>query len=324
VSVRLAGQDSRRGTFSQRHSVLIDQDTGAEYVPLAKLAGEGVRFNVYDSLLSEFAALGFEYGYATAATDSLTIWEAQFGDFANGAQVVIDQFIAAGEAKWEQKSNLTMLLPHGYEGQGPEHSSARLERFLTLGAEENLRVVVPSTPANYFHLLIQQGKLPVAKPLVCLTPKSLLRLPAAASGVIDLISGTFKTVLTDPTVPHRDEVRRLIICSGKVYYDLEAARKKTGAEGLALVRLEQLYPFPIDEIADVLDNFEGAEVMWVQEEPENMGAWRYIHQKFSEDLKVPILRCSREESASPATGSAKNHEREQELLISRALAGLTD
>ncbi|MEX2551511.1 MAG: multifunctional oxoglutarate decarboxylase/oxoglutarate dehydrogenase thiamine pyrophosphate-binding subunit/dihydrolipoyllysine-residue succinyltransferase subunit [Actinomycetota bacterium] len=324
VSIRLSGQDTRRGTFSQRHAVLIDQDTGAEYVPLAKLAGEGVRFNAYDSLLSEFAALGFEYGYSTTATDSLTIWEAQFGDFANGAQVVIDQFIAAGEDKWEQKSNLTMLLPHGYEGQGPEHSSARIERFLNLGAQENLRITVPSTPANYFHLLIQQGKLPIAKPLVCFTPKSLLRLAAAASGVIDLISGTFQTVLSDPTNPHPEKVRRLIICAGKVYYDLEAARRKTGAEGLALVRLEQLYPFPIDEIADVLDEFDGAEVMWVQEEPENMGAWRFIHHKFAEDLKVPILRFSRDASASPATGSAKQHEREQELLISRALAGLTD
>jgi multifunctional 2-oxoglutarate metabolism enzyme len=324
VSVRLAGQDSRRGTFSQRHAVLIDQETGREHVPLSELARDGVRFNVYDSLLSEFAALGFEYGYSVAATDSLTMWEAQFGDFANGAQVIIDQFIAAGEEKWEQRSGLVMLLPHGYEGQGPEHSSARLERFLLQGAQDNLRITVPSTPASYFHLLVEQGKLPTRKPLVCLTPKSLLRLPAATSGVIDLISGGFKPLLSDSTRPDPATVRRLVLCSGKVYYDLAASRARMAAEGLALVRLEQLYPFPLDEVADELETYDGAEIMWVQEEPENMGAWRYVHQKFAEDLKVPILRCSRESSASPATGSAKLHEREQEQLLSRALAGLTD
>jgi 2-oxoglutarate decarboxylase len=324
ISIRMAGQDSRRGTFSQRHAVLIDQETGTEYTPLLRVGKKGAKFLIYDSMLSEFAALGFEYGYSTVADNTLTVWEAQFGDFANGAQVAIDQFIAAGEDKWEQKSSLVMLLPHGFEGQGPEHSSARLERFLALGADENYRVVVPSTAAQYFHLLLDQGSRTVLKPLIVLTPKSLLRLPAAASGVLDLISGGWQPVLSDPARPTADSVRRLILCSGKVYYDLAAARDKQGVKGVALVRIEQLYPFPVDEIAEELSRYEGAEVMWVQEEPENMGAWRYLLTKFSDHFKVPVLRNTREESASPASGSAKAHEREQEKLISSALAGLAD
>ncbi|HEX2177975.1 MAG TPA: multifunctional oxoglutarate decarboxylase/oxoglutarate dehydrogenase thiamine pyrophosphate-binding subunit/dihydrolipoyllysine-residue succinyltransferase subunit, partial [Actinomycetota bacterium] len=324
ISIRLAGQDSRRGTFSHRHAVLIDQETGEEYTPLLRVDRKGAKFLIYDSMLSEFAALGFEYGYSTAATNTLTLWEAQFGDFANGAQVVIDQFIAAGEDKWEQTSNLVMLLPHGYEGQGPEHSSARLERFLTLGAGDNYRVAVPSTAAQYFHLIVDQGTRRDRKPLVILTPKSLLRLPAAASGVIDLIDRGWQPVLADPARPNPDSVRRLILCSGKVYYDLVAARDNQGLEGLALVRVEQQYPFPVDEIAEELHRYEGAEVLWVQEEPENMGAWRYMQSKFSDSFKTPLLRRTRGESASPAAGSTRTHEREQERLISSALAGLGD
>jgi 2-oxoglutarate dehydrogenase complex dehydrogenase (E1) component-like enzyme len=324
ISIRMAGQDSRRGTFSQRHAVFIDQETGEEYTPLIRVAKKGAKFLIYDSMLSEFAALGFEYGYSTAADNTLTIWEAQFGDFANGAQVAIDQFIAAGEDKWEQKSGLVMLLPHGYEGQGPEHSSARLERFLALGADDNYRVVVPSTAAQYFHLLLGQGSRTILKPLVVLTPKSLLRLPAAAGGVLDLISGGWQPVLSDPARPPSESVRRLILCTGKVYYDLVAARDKQALKGAAVVRVEQLYPFPVDEIAEELHRYEGAEVMWVQEEPENMGAWRYLHTKFSDHFKVPLLRNTRPESASPASGSAKAHEWEQAQLISSALAGLSD
>ncbi|HEX2053124.1 MAG TPA: multifunctional oxoglutarate decarboxylase/oxoglutarate dehydrogenase thiamine pyrophosphate-binding subunit/dihydrolipoyllysine-residue succinyltransferase subunit [Actinomycetota bacterium] len=324
MTIRMAGQDSRRGTFSQRHAVLIDQETGVEYTPLSYAARDGAKFLIYDSMLSEFAALGFEYGYSTVAEDTLTIWEAQFGDFANGAQVVIDQFIAAGEDKWGQTSNLVMLLPHGYEGQGPEHSSARLERYLTLGADDNYRVTVPSTAAQYFHLLLDQGLPARRKPLVVLTPKSLLRLPAAASGVIDLISGGWMPVLSDPSRPSSDAVRRLILCSGKVYYDLAAARERQGIEGLALVRVEQLYPFPAEQIAEELARYDAAEVLWVQEEPENMGAWRYMQNRFSDEFKVPLLRQTRRASASPAAGSARKHEREQELLINAALAGLAD
>ncbi len=324
ISIRMAGQDSRRGTFSQRHAVLIDQETGAEYTPLMRVGKQGAKFLIYDSMLSEFAALGFEYGYSTAADDCLTIWEAQFGDFANGAQVAIDQFIAAGEDKWQQTSNLVMLLPHGFEGQGPEHSSSRLERFLALGAEDNYRVVQPSTAAQYFHVLREQGAHAIRKPLVVLTPKSLLRLPAAASGVIDLISGSWNPVLSDVTRPNADSIRRVILCSGKVYYDLATAREKHGISGLALVRVEQLYPFPVDEIAEELHRYDGAEVLWVQEEPENMGAWRYMHMKFADHFKVPLLCRTRPESASPASGSARAHEWEQEQLIGSALAGLAE
>ncbi|MDQ4148820.1 MAG: multifunctional oxoglutarate decarboxylase/oxoglutarate dehydrogenase thiamine pyrophosphate-binding subunit/dihydrolipoyllysine-residue succinyltransferase subunit [Actinomycetota bacterium] len=324
VSVRLAGQDTRRGTFSQRHAVLIDQENGSEYLPLAQVPRNGARMYIYDSLLSEFAALGFEYGYSVAASRALVLWEAQFGDFANGGQVIIDQFISAGEAKWGQPSNLVMLLPHGYEGQGPEHSSARLERFLMLGAEDNFRVVVPSTPAQYFHLLRGQGRSTLRRPLIILTPKSLLRLPRSSSKVLDLLSGGFRAVLSDPSAPDPDRVRRLIMCTGKIYYELEAAREKLNAEGVALVRVERLYPFPADEIAEEIARFDQAEIMWVQEEPENMGAWRFVHQKFNEELKASLLRCCREESASPATGSSSIHEREQEFLLHRALAGMTD
>ncbi len=354
VSIRLAGQDTRRGTFSQRHSVLIDQLTGDEHCPLSTIAtadsggfaasgapesaplgaatppAPRTRFAVYDSLLSEFAALGFEYGYSVAAKDTLVIWESQFGDFANGGQIIIDQFIAAGEDKWGQPSNLTLLLPHGYEGQGPEHSSARLERFLQLGAAGNIQVVVPSTPAQYFHLLRRQGKSQTLRPLVVMTPKSLLRLPAAKSASVDITEGRFFPVLPDPFGPAPGEASRVILVSGKVYYDLKAERDRRGLSSVALVRVEQLYPFPADEIAEELSRLLGAgkesskaDVMWVQEEPANSGAWRYMHQKCMEKLELRLLGCTRDESPSTATGSASAHQREQAALISQALADVT-
>jgi len=335
VSLRLAGQDTRRGTFSQRHSVLIDQRNGDEHCPLGTLATDGVRFSIYDSSLSEFAALGFEYGYSVAAKNTLVMWESQFGDFANGGQVIIDQFIAAGEDKWGQSSNLTLLLPHGYEGQGPEHSSARLERFLQLGAAGNIQVVAPSSPAQYFHLLRRQGKSQTLRPLVVMTPKSLLRLPAAKSAPVDITEGRFFPVLPDPFGPAPGEVRRVILTSGRVYYDLKAERDRRGLGSVALVRVEQLYPFPADEIAEELSRLLGsaetgpgkklsnADVMWVQEEPANAGAWRYMHQKFMEQLELRLLGCTRDESPSTATGSASAHQREQAGLISQALADVS-
>ncbi|MEX2588433.1 MAG: multifunctional oxoglutarate decarboxylase/oxoglutarate dehydrogenase thiamine pyrophosphate-binding subunit/dihydrolipoyllysine-residue succinyltransferase subunit [Actinomycetota bacterium] len=320
TSVRLTGQDSRRGTFTQRHAVLIDQNNGEEYTPLDQI--EGSKFFIYDSMLSEFAVLGFEYGYSTAAENCLTIWEAQFGDFANGGQVVIDQFILAGEDKWNQQSSLVMLLPHGFEGQGPEHSSARIERFLTLAAEDNSRIVMPTTAGQFFNILLDQGRKSVRKPLVVFTPKSLLRLPAASSGVRDLVGRHFDPVLPDPADLDPARVRRLILCSGKVYYDLAEERSKRSIDDVALVRIEQFYPFPAESIGEQLEHYDPDQVFWVQEEPENMGPWRYIHEKFSQNLKIPLARFSRVESASPATGSTATHVAEQKLLIDSALSGL--
>lgn len=320
VSVRMAGQDSRRGTFSQRHAVLVDQRDGAEFTGLAALATDGARFQIYDSFLSEFAALGFEYGYASADERSLVVWEAQFGDFANGAQIIIDQFIAAGEDKWDQASGVVMLLPHGYEGQGPEHSSARLERFLQLGAEDNIRVVVPSTPAQYFHLLRHQAlERELRRPLVVLTPKSFLRLPAARSRPADLVSGSFSSVLPDTAA---SSVDRVLICSGKIYYDLIAERERLQASSVAVLRLEQLYPLPIGDIAHHLESLSGVPIIWVQEEPENMGAWRHVFAHFLQQLDIRPRGIFRRESASPASGSAKVHQWEQASLMKAAFAPL--
>jgi multifunctional 2-oxoglutarate metabolism enzyme len=318
VPVRLSGQDTRRGTFSQRHSVLVDRETGAEVTPLAALG----TFRVYDSLLSEFAALGFEYGYSVAAPDALVAWEAQFGDFGNGAQVVIDQFVSAAEDKWGQTSGLTMLLPHGYEGQGPEHSSARLERFLQLAAEDNIQVTVPSTPAQYFHLLRRQVLRDLRKPLVVMTPKSLLRLPAARSRTEAFTDGSFQEVLPDPEHPHPSVVSRVLLCSGKVCYDLEKYRADHDVRGAAIVRVEQLYPFPEDLLREQLAHFEGAEPFWVQEEPENMGAWWYVRRVVRDRLGVDLAGVTRPESASPATGSLTVHQQEQADLIDRAFQRL--
>ena len=278
--MRLSGQDSGRGTFSQRHAVLYDVKTQKEYVPLNAVAPAGVRFEVYDSLLSEAAVLGFEFGYSVAEHRTLTLWEAQFGDFMNGAQVIIDQFITSSETKWGQPSGLTLLLPHGFEGQGPEHSSARIERFLTLAAEDNIRVAYPSTPASYFHLLRFQGREPVEKPLVVFTPKSLLRHPRCVSSLAELAEGRFEPLLDDRGVdPAR--VRRVVLCSGKVYYDLLKAREDAKRAGRGAAARRAALPVPDVELDAALLRYpQQAELVWCQEEPRNMGAWRFVRERF--------------------------------------------
>ncbi|HMC70908.1 MAG TPA: thiamine pyrophosphate-dependent enzyme, partial [Mycobacteriales bacterium] len=275
--IRLAGQDSRRGTFGQRHAVLVDRRTAEEYTPLAHLAEEQAPFYVYDSLLSEYAAMGFEYGYSVARPEALVLWEAQFGDFANGAQSIVDEFISAGQAKWGQRSSVVLLLPHGYEGQGPDHSSARIERYLAMSAEDNWSVAIPSTPGNYFHLLRRQVLSGRCKPLVVFTPKSMLRLRAATSGPDEFTTGTFQPVMADPRSPDTSAVRRVVLCTGKVFYDLDKAREAAGAKDVAILRVEQLYPLPADELQEALSVYDGADdIVWVQEEPANQGAWPYI------------------------------------------------
>jgi 2-oxoglutarate dehydrogenase E1 component len=318
-TVRLAGQDSRRGTFTQRHATLIDRNTGEEYTPLRNLSDEQANFLAYDSLLSEFAAMGFEYGYSVVREDALVLWEAQFGDFADGAQTIIDEFISSGEAKWGQRSAVTLLLPHGYEGQGPDHSSGRPERFLQLAAENNMTIAMCSSPANYFHLLRRQGLSPVRRPLIAFTPKSLLRLKAAVSEVDEFTEGTtFQPVLPDTTV-EPSEVRRVLLCAGKVYYDLAGEREKSGREDVAIVRLEQLYPLPVDELTDALAPYPGVEVVWVQEEPANQGAWPFMALHLPEHLAGrPLLRASRAASASPAVGSVSVHEAQQREVVATA------
>jgi 2-oxoglutarate dehydrogenase E1 component len=318
--VRLAGQDSRRGTFSQRHAVLVDHETEEEHVPLSVLGRGRASFRIYDSLLSEFAALGFDYGYSVAHPDALVLWEAQFGDFVNGGQVIIDQFIVAAEDKWGTESGLTLLLPHGFEGQGPEHSSARLERFLAACADDNIRVAYPSTAAQYFHLLRRQALTRPRKPLVVMTPKRYLRMPASRSPVDELTGGRFHEVLADPAEP--GGVRRLVLCSGKVGHELLERRDKTDAPA-AVVRLEQLYPFPADEVQAVIDAHPGAELVWAQEEPENMGAWRFVRGRLRRLLgEGAVVRyVGREESGSPASGTQTIHDAEQEVLLTAAVAG---
>lgn len=317
ISVRLSGQDSRRGTFSQRHSVLVNQATAAEYSPLSILANGDASFRAYDSLLSEFAVLGFEYGYSVANPDALVIWEAQFGDFANGAQVIIDNFIAAAEDKWGQTSKLMLLLPHGFDGQGPEHSTARLERFLQLCAEDNMHVVSPTTPAQYFHLLRFQARRSVAKPLVVMAPKWLLRLPEARSPVDGLTEGGFQEVLGDPNPPAA--AQKVIACHGKVYYELAQRRLEEEVNDVALIRIEQLYPFPADSLGEQLKKYPDSKVFWVQEEPKNMGAWNYVQRQCSDTWGLNLVPITRGESASPATGSLRVHRLEQDALIQRAL-----
>ena len=318
--VRLAGQDTRRGTFSHRHAVLVDHRSGAEHVPLATLDVEQGNFWVYDSLLSEFAALGFEYGYSVVHKDALVAWEAQFGDFGNGGQVIIDQFIVAAEDKWSQKSGLVLLLPHGYEGQGPEHSSARMERFLTLCAEGNMQVVNATTAAQYFHLLRRQVRREVRKPLVVMTPKSKLRAKDAYSSIDELIRGSFREVIDDDTISDEEAktIKRVILATGKVAFDAIAKREATGAQ-VAVIRVEQLYPFPAEQIAPAVGRYGDAEVVWLQEEPENMGAAGFIRRRLSEAVGREVSVEARLESASPATGSAAMHALEQEDLIRRAL-----
>jgi len=324
VPIRLTGQDTERGTFSQRHLVLHDAQNGARWAPIQHLPGARAPFELHNSPLSEFACLGFEYGYAVAAPEALVLWEAQFGDFANGAEVIIDQFIFSGLAKWGQTSRLTLLLPHGYEGQGPEHSSARLERFLALGAEGNIRVANCTTPAQYFHLLRRQARHAEMRPLVVMTPKSLLRLPAATSRLEDLTAGRFRAVLWDAERPDRDQVTRLVMCSGKVYYDLLASPQRAAAAHIAIGRLELLYPFPAAEIADYVARYPNLkEIVWVQEEPRNMGARKFLLPKFRDlaPASVTIGDVSRPERASPAEGYPAAHVAEQTRIVREALGG---
>jgi 2-oxoglutarate dehydrogenase E1 component len=324
-AVRLAGQDSRRGTFTQRHATLIDRNTGREYTPLRELGSDseakpGGRFFAYDSLLSEYAAMGFEYGYSVVRADTLVAWEAQFGDFADGAQIVIDEFISSGEAKWGQRSAVTLLLPHGYEGQGPDHSSGRPDRFLQLAAENNMTIAMCSSPANYFHLLRRQGLSPVRRPLIAFTPKSLLRLKAAVSELDEFTSGTFQPVLPDTAVDAAN-VRRVLLCAGKVYYDLVAERESSGRTDVAILRVEQLYPLPVDELKAALAGYPGVEVVWVQEEPANQGGWPFMALNLPEHLEGrPLLRASRKASASPAVGSHSVHEAQQREVVATAFA----
>jgi multifunctional 2-oxoglutarate metabolism enzyme len=321
VPVRLAGQDSRRGTFVQRHAVLIDKETAEEWTPLLYLSDDQARFWVYDSLLSEYAAMGFEYGYSVERPDALVLWEAQFGDFANGAQSILDEFISSSEQKWGQHSSVVLLLPHGYEGQGPDHSSARVERYLQMCAEDNMTVAIPSTPASYFHLLRRQAFARPRRPLIVFTPKSMLRLKAAASAVEDLTSGTFEPVLTDPSVSDPAQVDRVLLCAGKVYYDLVAAREKIGDTHTAVVRVEQLAPLPATEVNAAVGAFPEAELVWVQEEPANQGPWPFIALNLPQELGGRGLRAvSRPASASTATGSSKMHALEQQTLIEQAFA----
>lgn len=323
--VRLAGQDSQRGTFGQRHAVLIDRETGEEYTPLQYLSEDQARLNVYNSLLSEYAAMGFEYGYSLARPDALVMWEAQFGDFVNGAQTVVDEFISSAEQKWNQTSGVVLLLPHGYEGQGPDHSSARPERFLQLCAQNNMTVAMPTSPSNYFHLLRWQVHNPHHKPLVVFTPKSMLRLKAAASKAEEFTTGEFRPVIGDSTVDPA-AVRKVVFCAGKVYYDLEAERQKRGVTDTAIIRIERLYPLPGEELQAEVNKYPNAEkYLWAQEEPANQGAWPFIalnlidHLDLAVGADVPhgerLRRISRPHSSSPAVGSAKRHQAEQEQLV---------
>ncbi|WP_344571366.1 multifunctional oxoglutarate decarboxylase/oxoglutarate dehydrogenase thiamine pyrophosphate-binding subunit/dihydrolipoyllysine-residue succinyltransferase subunit, partial [Streptomyces fulvorobeus] len=323
--VRLAGQDTRRGTFGQRHAVLVDQKTGEDYTPLLYLTEDQARYNVYDSLLSEYAAMGFEYGYSLARPESLVIWEAQFGDFVNGAQTVVDEFISSAEQKWGQTSGVTLLLPHGYEGQGPDHSSARPERFLQMCAQDNMTVAMPTLPSNYFHLLRWQVHNPHHKPLIVFTPKSMLRLKAAASKVEEFTTGGFRPVIGDESVKP-ESVRKVVFCTGKLYYDLDAEREKRGDTETAIIRLERLYPLPGAEIQAEIAKYPNAEkYLWAQEEPANQGAWPFIalnlidHLDLAVGADVPhgerLRRISRPHGSSPAVGSAKRHQAEQGQLL---------
>ena len=311
ISVRLAGEDSRRGTFSQRHAALVDHETGESWIPLTEVADNDARFWVYDSLLSEYAALGYEYGYATTNKDTLVLWEAQFGDFVNGAQIIIDQYLVAAEDKWGTTCGLVLLLPHGYEGQGPEHSSARIERFLTLCAEDNIQVANATTSAQYFHLLRRQMKREVRRPLVIFTPKAPLRMKESRSAVADFTSGSFQEVLDDPFVTDRNGVTRVVFCSGKVCWDAISERDKRQAP-VAVVRVEQLYPFPYEQMLEVLKGYPNAtEVVWLQEEPENMGPWHFVeHRSWRVKEDYDFWHAARVESGSPATGSKTIHDQE--------------
>jgi 2-oxoglutarate dehydrogenase E1 component len=324
--VRLSGQDSSRGTFNQRHAVFVDQRTGEEYAPLDHVTETQARFEVYDSLLSEAAVLGFEYGYSLADPTTLVLWEAQFGDFVNGAQVIIDQFITSAHVKWQRMSGLVMLLPHGYEGQGPEHSSARVERFLQLCAEDNLQIVNCSTPAQYFHVLRRQMRRDYRAPLVIFTPKSLLRAPECVSQPAELAGGRFEPVLDDPAVGDASSVQRVVFCTGKVYYDLRAYREEYGLDGrVSLVRVEQLYPWPGEAVSRVVRRYERArDVVWAQEEPANMGAWTFVRERLQDAVLAheKLVYAGRRASASPSVGSMRLHRQQHLQLLEAAFQGL--
>ena len=314
--VRVSGQDSSRGTFSHRHGLWVDQKNESYYIPLQHLKEGQGRFDLINSPLSEYAAVGFEFGYSLNYPNALVVWEAQFGDFANGAQVIIDQFISTAEQKWGQKSALTLLLPHGYEGQGPEHSSARIERFLTLAGNNNMYVVNPTTPAQLFHLLRRQVMRTFPKPLIVFTPKGLLRHPGCVSSLMDLAKGSFQEILDDPTVPKK--AKKVVFCSGRIYYDLSAMRTKTKTDDIAFIRIEQLYPLHIEKIKALLKNYSNAtEYFWVQEEPENMGAWNFISSSLTQLLpsQSKLIYVGRERSASPAAGSYALHKKENAAIM---------
>jgi len=320
----MTGQDCERGTFSQRHAVLHDTKNGSKYTPLKHLEKKQAPLELYNSPLSEAGVLGFEYGYSLDNPDGLCIWEAQFGDFWNCAQVIVDQFIASAEDKWNRLSGLVMLLPHGFEGQGPEHCSARVERFLAMSAEHNIQVCQPTTPAQYFHLLRRQVIRKWRKPLIVLTPKSLLRHPRVTSPLEELATGRFQKVLLDEVVSGSD-ADRLLLCTGKVYYDLLESREERGLDNVSIVRLEQLYPLSDEELLAATDGLaDGKELFWVQEEPTNMGAWPYIKLIFGDMLseRFALQRISRVESASPSTGSMAAHRLEQAELIEAAFSGM--
>ncbi len=317
-SVRFSGQDVERGTFSHRHAVITLEDSEEHYIPLKQFEKENIKFNIYNSHLSEYGVLGFEYGYAMASPDCLTIWEAQFGDFSNCAQVVIDQYISAAEDKWRRLNGICLFLPHGYEGQGAEHSSARMERFLTLCAENNMYILNCTTPANFFHAIRRQLHVPWRKPMIAFTPKSLLRHPKCISVWDDLTKGGFREVIDDASADPK-KIKKILFCTGKIYYDLENKKLTSMREDIALVRLEQLYPVSSSQIQELLTKYKNAKsYIWVQEEPENMGAWSYLLRTFK---GIPLTCIARPESASPATGSKKVHEKQQLEIIEKAFAG---
>jgi 2-oxoglutarate dehydrogenase E1 component len=321
--VRLTGQDTSRGTFSQRHITFTDASTEETWMPLSQLDPMQAPLSVFDSPLSEASVLGFEYGYSVEYASALVLWEAQYGDFANGAQVIVDQFVSSAEDKWSETSRLTMLLPHGFEGQGPEHSSARIERYLQLCAEKNMRVCNVTTPAQYFHVLRRQVRAPEAKPLILFTPKSLLRFPPSFSPLEALTQGGFQPVLDDPAPARRGAAERLLLCSGKVFYDLTAAREERKAARAAIVRLEQLHPFPAEALRALLEGSPGLrEAVWVQEEPRNMGGWTFVQPLLTELLppSVKLTYAGRSPSASPATGSTAVHKRELAEILRTAFS----
>lgn len=319
--MRLSGQDCERGTFSQRHLVWWETnvDEPKYYIPLNHLKNDQAQISVYDSPLSEYSILGFDYGYSLSCQDHLVIWEAQFGDFSNGAQVIIDNYIIAGEAKWNVRSGIVLLLPHGFEGQGPEHSSAHMERFLQLAAQENIQVCNVTTPAQYFSLLRRQVKLNIEKPLIIMTPKSLLRHPLAVSNIDDLVKGHFQFVIDD-SFAKDSKTEKLLFCSGKIYYDLLKKRDETKADNCAIIRIEELYPFPQKEVEKILNKYKSApNKYWVQEEPQNRGAWTFIKYQFDNLFNERLQYIGRNPSASPATGSLGLFKVEQEKILTNAL-----